>query len=319
LTETTGRAIAHLEITEINEMPETFVLIHGAWHTGEDFEPIANILRDAGHTVYCPTLRGNRPEDDRSKLGLEDAISSGVEFIEVSDLTDIRLVGHSYAGMVISGVADRLEKRPRRLVYINAFVPLKGQSLNDMVMPDYAAAFAAIAEANNGAILLPFEIWRENFINDADIALARSTYDRLNPQPYRTFTDKISLQRPLSELSIGKSYINCQQDIALPHSYPWHPRLSERLGYSDLWRCPEVTRPSFQIELDSLKQSGKPPETNASPEKEYFGPTKTTFSMILYKPMPAIMMPRTSKTQPVRKTSATKSASPLALSGSEAK
>ena len=186
-------------------MPETFVLIHGAWHTGEDFETIANILRDAGHTVYCPTLRGNRPEDDRSKLGLEDAISSVVEFIEESDLTDIRLVGHSYAGMVISGVADRLEKRPRRLVYINAFVPLKGQSLNDMVTPDYAAAFAAIAEANNGAILLPFEIWRENFINDADIALARSTYDRLNPQPYGTLTDKILLQRPLSELSRGKS------------------------------------------------------------------------------------------------------------------
>ena len=238
---TTGRAITHLdflEITEINEMPETFVLIHGAWHTGEDFETIANILRDAGHTVYCPTLRGNRPEDDRSKLGLEDAISSVVEFIEESDLTDIRLVGHSYAGMVISGIADRLEKRPRRLVYINAFVPLKGQSLNDMVTPDYAAAFAAIAEANNGAILLPFEIWRENFINDADIALARSTYDRLNPQPYRTFTDKISLQRPLSELSIGKSYINCQQDISLPHSYPWHPRLSERLGLFRLVEMP---------------------------------------------------------------------------------
>src|SRR5258707_6819549 len=178
LIETTGRAITHLdflEITEINEMPETFVLIHGAWHTGEDFETIANILRDAGHTVYCPTLRGNRPEDDRSKLGLEDAISSVVEFIEESDLTDIRLVGHSYAGMVISGVADRLEKRPRRLVYINAFVPLKGQSLNDMVTPDYAAAFAAIAEANNGAILLPFEIWREKIINEAPIALAPST------------------------------------------------------------------------------------------------------------------------------------------------
>ena len=88
-----------LEITEINELPETFVLIHGAWHTGEAFETIANILRDAGHTVYCPTLRGNRPEDDRSKLGLEDAISSVVEFIEGSDLTDIRLVGHSYAGI----------------------------------------------------------------------------------------------------------------------------------------------------------------------------------------------------------------------------
>jgi hypothetical protein len=140
--------------------------------------------------------------------------------------------------MVISGVADRLERRPRRLVYINAFAPLMGQSLNDMVTPDYAAAFAAIAEANNGAILLPFEIRRENFINDADIALARSTYDRLNPQPDGTFTDKISLQRPLSELSIGKSYINCQQHISLPHSYPWHPRLSERLGLFRLVEMP---------------------------------------------------------------------------------
>jgi pimeloyl-ACP methyl ester carboxylesterase len=219
-------------------MPVTLVLIHAAWHTGEDFARIANILREAGHIVYCPTLRGNRNEDDRSKLGLEDAISSAAEFIEENDLTDIRLVGHSYAGMVISGVADRLERRLRRIVYINAFVPLDGQSLVDMVPPDHAAAFAAIAEANNGALLLPFEIWRETFINDADIALARSTYERLNPQPYRTITDKISLQRPLSELSIGKSYINCQQDISLPHSFPWHPRLSERLGLFRLVELP---------------------------------------------------------------------------------
>src|SRR5260370_25291549 len=144
LIETTDRAICHLdflEITEINEMPETFVLIHGAWHTGEDFETIANILRDAGHTVYCPTLRGNRPEDDRSKLGLEDAISSVVEFIEESDLTDMRLVGHSYAGMVISGVADRLAKHPPRPAYITHLVHLTGQSLNEMVTPAYACAF----------------------------------------------------------------------------------------------------------------------------------------------------------------------------------
>src|SRR5260370_20778350 len=190
LIETTDRAICHLdflEITEINEMPETFVLIHGAWHTGEDFETIANILRDAGHTVYCPTLRGNRPEDDRSKLGLDAAISSVVEFIEESDLTDIRLVGHRYAGMVISGVADRLEKRPRRLVYINAFVPLKGQSLNDMVTPDYAAAFAAIAEANNGAILLPFEIWRETFIKKAPLPHHPPTHPLSSPHPHRTY------------------------------------------------------------------------------------------------------------------------------------
>src|SRR5258708_21984384 len=181
-------------------MPETFVLIHGAWHTGEDFETIANILRDAGHTVYCPTLRGNRPEDDRSKLGLEDAISSVVEFIEESDLTDIRLVGHSYAGMVISGVADRLEKRPRRLVYINAFVPLKGQSLNDMVTPDYAAAFAAIAEANNSAILLPFEIWREEVIKNPKNTPPPVHSYHPTPPTHKKNTPKKSNPTPLSTI-----------------------------------------------------------------------------------------------------------------------
>jgi hypothetical protein len=98
--------------------------------------------------------------------------------------------------MVISGVADRLEKRPRRLVYINAFVPLKGQSLNDMVTPDYAAAFAAIAEANNGAILLPFEIWRENFINDADIAhdppMIASIHNRTEHLPTKFHSNALS-------------------------------------------------------------------------------------------------------------------------------
>src|SRR5258707_8042521 len=98
--------------------------------------------------------------------------------------------------MVISGVADRLEKRPRRLVYINAFVPLKGQSLNDMVTPDYAAAFAAIAEANNGAILLPFEIWREKLFKHAAIAHPRSTHCLLQPHPTQTINDKNSLPRP---------------------------------------------------------------------------------------------------------------------------
>jgi len=140
--------------------------------------------------------------------------------------------------MVISGVADRLEERLRRIVYVNAFVPLPGQCLNDMIPQRLVDLFDAIAAANNGALLPPFEVWREAFINDADIDLARSTYDDLNPQPYKTTTDKIVLQRPLSELSIGKSYINCQQDISLPHSYPWHPRLSERLGLFRLVEMP---------------------------------------------------------------------------------
>src|SRR5690554_3130742 len=219
-------------------MADTYVIIHGAWHTGAEMEAVAAHIRDSGHVVHCPTLAGNRPEDDRSAIGLNDAIQSAVDFIESKDLNNVRLVGHSYGGMVISGVANAIAQRITRLVYVNAFVPLDGQSLNDMVPPHYIELFDAVAAENNNAVMLPFPVWREAFINDADIELAKSSFETLNPHPYRTFTDPIALKRPLAQLNIGKSYLNCQQDTALPHGLPWHPRLSERLGLFRLVECP---------------------------------------------------------------------------------
>jgi pimeloyl-ACP methyl ester carboxylesterase len=219
-------------------MPDTYVLVHGAWHTGAEIEAVAAVMREAGHTVHCPTVAGNRPGDDRASTGLAHAIDSIVAFIEEQNLSEVRLAGHSYGGMVISGVADRIAARLKRLVYINAFVPLDGESLNDMVPPHYVAMFDAIAGAGNNAVNLPFEIWRDAFINDADMATAQAAYAKLNPHPYATFTDKIKLSQPLAALALGKSYVNCQQDIALPHSMPWHPRLSERLGLFRLVECP---------------------------------------------------------------------------------
>lgn len=219
-------------------MRETYVLVHGAWHTGAELEQVAAVMRSAGHDVHCPTLAGNRPDDHRASIGLDDAIGSLAEYLERNDLRHVRLVGHSYGGMVTSGVADRGLQRLTRLVYVNAFVPLPGECLNDMVPPHYVTLFDALSAQHDGAVMLPFEIWRDAFINDADIALARSSYDKLNPHPYRTFTDKITLSRPLAHLPIGKSYVNCQQDTALPHGLPWHPRLSERLGLFRLVECP---------------------------------------------------------------------------------
>ncbi|WP_354110706.1 alpha/beta hydrolase [Bradyrhizobium sp. S3.12.5] len=216
---------------------EPYVLVHGAWHTGAEMEAVAAHLRKKGYLVHCPTVAGNNRRDDRAKIGLEDAIGSIVSYIEGNDLRNIRLIGHSYGGMVISGVADRLTDRIRRLVYVNAFVPLDGQCLNDMAPPHYVSLFDTMAAANNNAVMLPFEIWREAFINDADLDLAKSAYAKLNPHPNNTFTDKITLKRPLAELSVSKSYVNCRQDISLPHSLPWHPRLSERLGLFRLVEC----------------------------------------------------------------------------------
>ena len=211
-------------------MADTYVLVHGAWHTGAELEPVADFIRKSGHTVFCPTLAGNRPGDSRKTTGLNDAIESLVQFLAANNLSNVRLVGHSYGGMVISGAVDRAPERIKRLVYWNAFVPLNGECLNDMVPPMYVGMFDAISGASDGAVSLPPPVWREAFINDADEATAMAAYAKLNPHPYKTFTDKIALKTELAALQIGKSYINFQQDTALPHSLPWHPRLSEKLG-----------------------------------------------------------------------------------------
>ncbi len=207
-----------------------FVLVHGAWHTGDEFEPTAAVIRAAGHEVLTPTIKGNRPGDAKT-VGLEEAIQSIVDYVVENNLSDVILAGHSYGGMVITGVADRVPERIRRLVYWNAFVPNNGESLNDMVPPHYVGMFDAIhAERGDGSVVLPFPVWREAFINDGDLALAQSAYDRLNPHPLKTFSDKISLSRNPAEMQIAKSYVNCTEDTALPHSFSWHPRLSEKLG-----------------------------------------------------------------------------------------
>jgi pimeloyl-ACP methyl ester carboxylesterase len=211
---------------------------HGAWHTGTEFEPVAAAIRAAGHQVFTPTIKGNRPGDAKT-TGPDEAIQSIVDYLAENNLKDVILLGHSYGGMVITGVADRAADRIRRLVYWNAFVPNNGEALNDLVPPIYVGLFDAIAaERGDGSVVLPFPIWREAFINDADLETAQRAYDVLNPHPLKTFSDKISLKANPAEMQVAKSYINCTEDTALPHGYPWHPRLSEKLGLFRLVQVP---------------------------------------------------------------------------------
>jgi pimeloyl-ACP methyl ester carboxylesterase len=217
----------------------TYVLVHGAWHTGELLEDVAEPIRAKGHQVFLPTLAGNRPGDSK-KTGLEEAVKSLVDYFDQQRINDAVVMGHSYGGMVISGLADRLAAgRIRRLVYWNAFVPASGEALDDMVPPHYVAMFDQIEkERGDGSIVLPYPVWRDVFINDADGDLAKRAYDKLNPHPAKTFKDKLKLKAETASLPFGKSYLNCQQDASMPHSMPWHPRLSEKLGLFRLVEMP---------------------------------------------------------------------------------
>lgn len=114
-----------------------FVLIHGSFHGGWVWEDVAADLRQAGHTVHTPTLTGlgERSHLIAPYIGLSVNIEDIVNAFEYRDLTDIILVGHSYGGLVITGVAETCAERINQLVYLDGFIPEDGQSAWD-IAPD---------------------------------------------------------------------------------------------------------------------------------------------------------------------------------------
>lgn len=171
----------------------TYVLVHGAWHGGWCWRETASALRAAGHTVHTPTHTGvgERSHQGTEAVTLETHIRDVCGTIEFEELNDVILVGHSYGGMVITGVADRMADRLRALVYLDAFIPEHGQSLIDLlpialapeVAPMFVNGFRDAARAGHSGLMQPipaevFNIKPEN----------RARVDRLcRPQALATF------------------------------------------------------------------------------------------------------------------------------------
>ncbi|HEX7005510.1 MAG TPA: alpha/beta hydrolase family protein [Alphaproteobacteria bacterium] len=216
----------------------TFVLVHGSWHTGEHWAPVVKHLEKQGHKAFAPTVAGHGKGVPKN-VNHAQCTQSVVDYILKNDLKDFVLVGHSYGGTIISKVAEAVPERIRRLVFWNAFVCANGNCLNDEVPPHYRALFDQIAAASpDHTVMLPYPIWREAFINDADEALAKSSYETLSPEPYQPFLDKLDLTK-FYGLEIPKSYLNCTEDTSLPHGeWCWHPRMSSRLGLFRLVQMP---------------------------------------------------------------------------------
>ena len=145
----------------MNTTKKTFVLVHGAWHGGWCYRQTAAALRQMGHEVFTPTHTGvgERAHHADENITLETHIRDVVGCIEAEEINDVILVGHSYGGMVITGVADRMADRIKALVYLDAFVPEDGESLmallHKALEPPVAALFnsgfrGAALENNSG-------------------------------------------------------------------------------------------------------------------------------------------------------------------------
>jgi len=215
-----------------------FVLIHGSWHDASAWDSVIKVLESNGHCAFAPTLAGHGKDAPRT-ISHAECVASAVEFITANNLKDFVLVGHSFGGTIITKVAEAVTDRIRRLVFWNAFVPLDGNSLSDETPPHYRELFDKLAaDGGDAGLMLPFNIWRDAFINDADEAFARSTYELLTPEPPRMFSDKLDLKKFYS-LTIPRSYLNCTEDTALPPGeWGWHPRMSSRLGLYRLVQMP---------------------------------------------------------------------------------
>lgn len=214
-------------------MSPTYVLIHGSWHTGADWEGVVDALATHGITdVHTPTIAGHGKDVDKN-VDHAQCVQSIVDYIEERDLTDFVLVGHSYGGTIISRLYEEIPERIRRLVYVNAFVPAPGNCLMDETPPAESAMFDELAKASaDDTITMPFPVWRERFITDVDHKYALETYARLSPEPAQPWRDKLPLTKFYATIDqVGRSYINCTEDISLPPGeWGWHPRMSQRLN-----------------------------------------------------------------------------------------
>jgi pimeloyl-ACP methyl ester carboxylesterase len=187
---------------------EKFVLVHGAWHGGWCWAKVARLLRDAGHEVHTPTLTGlgERAHLARPEVDLELHIQDVVAMLEAEELRGVTLVGHSYGGMVITGVAARASAgRIAHLVYLDAFVPEAGKSVFDYLGPRAEAMREAARAQGEGWKLPPLPLERLGVTSQRDTEWLTK---HLVPQPLRTF------EQPLPAAGgerLKRTYIYCSK------------------------------------------------------------------------------------------------------------
>lgn len=159
---------------------QTIVIVHGAWGGSWAFKKVEALLRERNYNVYRPQLTGlgERVHLARGDIGLSTHVEDVVNAILFEDLRDITLVGHSYGGMVITGVADRVPDRVKRLVFLDALVPNDGESVNSI----FGARGEWLKQMTKGDFIVPPWVKPEQ-APPKDV-----------PQPVKTFNEPVSFK-----------------------------------------------------------------------------------------------------------------------------
>ena len=207
-----------------NIMGQTFLVCHGAWSAGWAWKKMHPLMAAAGHRLVTPTYTGlgERAHLANPSIDLETHIQDILNVIKYEDLRDIVLVGHSYGGMVATGVADRARDRVTQLIYIDAFVPDDGQSLLDLNEVG-AAAHAGTPRTGDGWRVPPNPTPPDTPPADLEWLTERRVH-----MPIKCFETKLKLQ--------GGA-------LTLPRSYIYATRITPRIPSAGLPGTPKAIRP----------------------------------------------------------------------------
>jgi pimeloyl-ACP methyl ester carboxylesterase len=203
-----------------------YVLVHGAWGGSYGWRQFAPILRAQGHEVFTPSLTGLGEREHLSSpdVGLSTHVQDVVNVIDFEDLQDIVLVGHSYGGMVVTGVVDRVSEHIAHLVYEDAFLPRDGESCADLggagrfrehLIDGWKIPGAPLAPP--GTTLSPEQQERER---------------KRRPMPLKTLEEAVRLSRPLEEHAFTRTYVKAGGP----------PGEAAQRGSGAFWRAAGYTR-----------------------------------------------------------------------------
>ena len=194
----------------------TYVLVHGGGHGGWCYQRVAALLRKEGHDVYTPTLTGlgERAHLLRPEVDLDTHITDVLGVLKYEGLQDVILVGHSYGGMVITGIADRAPERIGHLVFLDAATPVNGESLatHAKAIMDWLRASMQVV---NGVELVMFPSVEMahtlGVTNPEDVAWL---VERLTPHPWRAFAQPLRLTNEAALWKIPQTHIVCTSTLA---------------------------------------------------------------------------------------------------------
>ena len=215
----------------------TFVIVHGAWSGAHAWRWIRPLLRAAGHEVFTPTLTGlgERAHLATPAIDLDTHVADIAAVLHYEDLNDVVLVGHSYGGMVITGVADRAAERIGRLVYLDADVPRSGESEFDLMPAEEGAGYEESARARGDGWQVP-----PPFPDPLPPGYPPEVVwgvGRMVPHPLATMTQRLRLSG--SPPDLPRFYVYCSEG---KDDEPEPPYLS-RVRTDPAWQWVELAAP----------------------------------------------------------------------------